>query len=173
MTAEDADRATIARLADDVLPVLINRLAKSELGEIEVREQGWRIRLRRPSGADAPSSAPAQGAQSAPVAHRPAAIAAASGHSGEGHATRREPERGLIVSPAVGYFAPRDGIGQGTGLRRGDNVGHVDVLGVRQEVVVPADGTLAAFEVESGQAVEYGQPIARMTISAGPRTADV
>lgn len=173
MTAEDADRETIARLADDVVPVLISRLAASELGEIEVREQGWRIRLRRTSGADTQPGASGHAAQGAPAAHRPAAIAAPSGHSAESHPTGREPERGLIVSPAVGYFAARDGVGQGASLRRGDIVGHVDVLGVRQEVVVPADGALASFEVESGQAVEYGQPIARMAISAAARAADV
>jgi len=42
------DRATIARLADEVVPQLIERLTKSSLGELEVRENGWRIRLRRP-----------------------------------------------------------------------------------------------------------------------------
>jgi biotin carboxyl carrier protein len=38
----------MARLADDLLPELIGRLVATGLGEIEVREDGWRIRLRRP-----------------------------------------------------------------------------------------------------------------------------
>ena len=41
-------RRTIARLAADTLPRLIERLTNSDLGELEVREDGWRIRLRRP-----------------------------------------------------------------------------------------------------------------------------
>jgi biotin carboxyl carrier protein len=41
-------------------------------------------------------------------------------------------------------------------------IGHVDVLGVRQEVVAGIDGTVTAIEVEAGQAVEYGEPIARV-----------
>ena len=32
------DRATIARLADEVVPALIERLSKSDLGELEVRD---------------------------------------------------------------------------------------------------------------------------------------
>ena len=43
------DHEQIDRLADSVLPDLISRLAASGLGEIEVREDDWRIRLRRPA----------------------------------------------------------------------------------------------------------------------------
>ena len=42
------DGATIARLAGDLLPALIARLDASDLGELEVRGEGWRIRLRKP-----------------------------------------------------------------------------------------------------------------------------
>jgi acetyl-CoA carboxylase biotin carboxyl carrier protein len=78
----------------------------------------------------------------------------------------REVLRGVVASPAVGYFAVRAGLEVGASLRSGDARGYVDVLGVRQEVVSPVDGALRAFEVESGQAVEYGQPIARVEAEA-------
>ncbi|HXQ96415.1 MAG TPA: hypothetical protein VN800_05775, partial [Candidatus Acidoferrales bacterium] len=39
---------TISRLADDLLPALIARLDASGLGELEVRTNAWRIRLRKP-----------------------------------------------------------------------------------------------------------------------------
>jgi biotin carboxyl carrier protein len=70
------------------------------------------------------------------------------------------------ISPAVGYFAPRDGVAVGVTLRAGDLIGAVDVLGVRQEVVSPIDGVLKVLEVESGAAVEYGQPIGRVEAGA-------
>jgi biotin carboxyl carrier protein len=38
----------------------------------------------------------------------------------------------------------------------------VDVLGVRQEVVAADDGVLTALEAQPGEAVEYGQPVARI-----------
>ncbi len=73
-------------------------------------------------------------------------------------------DRGMISSPAVGYFSARDGVSNGTNVRSGDVLGHVDVLGVRQEVVAPIDGILGGLEVESGQAIEYGQRIARVEL---------
>jgi acetyl-CoA carboxylase biotin carboxyl carrier protein len=158
VTGNSDERATIARLADEVVPTLIERLAKSDLGELEVRQDGWRVRLRR--GRDEPATdghaGPAQ------MAHKPAAVA----HASDAHPPRREPPRGQVSSPAVGYFAPRDGVAVGSKLRAGDLIGAVDVLGVRQEVVSPVDGVLKVLEVESGQAVEYGQPIGRVEANA-------
>lgn len=155
----DADRATIARLAEEVLPALIERLAKSQLGELEVREKGWRIRLRRPNGE-------ARGDAHAAVAQAPTHRSGSPGHGAhattDAHAPRREPPPGVITSPAVGYFSPRGGLAAGINVRRGDVIGAVDVLGVRQEVVSPIDGVLKALEVEAGGAVEYGQPIGRV-----------
>lgn len=153
------ERATIARLAHELVPTLIERLAKSELGELEVREDGWRIRLRRPS-ADGAAGGPVAVTQS--PTHKPTVAS----HSAEAHSARREPPRGLITSPAVGYFAPRDGVAVGSSLRAGDLIGNVDVLGVRQEVVSPVDGVLREIEVQPGQAVEYGQPIGRVEANA-------
>jgi biotin carboxyl carrier protein len=45
-----ADHAAIDRLADDLVPALVAKLAASGLGEIEVREGGWHVRLRMPVG---------------------------------------------------------------------------------------------------------------------------
>jgi acetyl-CoA carboxylase biotin carboxyl carrier protein len=156
MAGNSDERATIARLADEVVPALIERLAKSDLGELEVRQDGWRVRLRR-----ATNDAANRHAAPAAVPHRPAAVT----HAGEPQQARRELPRGQVKSPAVGYFALRDGVAVGSKLRSGDIIGNVDVLGVRQEVVSPADGVLKALEVESGQAVEFGQVIGRVEAS--------
>ena len=146
-------RATIARLSTDVLPRLIERLTKSELGELEVREDGWRIRLRRPrratnTAAAAPAHAEVRGAR--PV-HGPAI----------------HPVRGRITSPAVGYFTAHDGLAVGAELRQGDVIGHVDVLGVRVEVVSPADGVVGRVLAQAGEAVEYGQELLRIDLASG------
>jgi acetyl-CoA carboxylase biotin carboxyl carrier protein len=151
-------RATIARLADEVVPVLIERLTKSDLGELEVRENGWRVRLRRPLADGAAAAAPVP---QAPGQRQPHPVMAPTSSGGP-----HEAPRGVVASPAVGYFAPRKGVEVGSNLRSGDPVGYVDVLGVRQEVVSPIDGALRGFEVEAGQAVEYGQPIARVEAEA-------
>jgi biotin carboxyl carrier protein len=44
------DHAAIDRLTDDLLPALVAKLGDSGLGEIEVREGTWRVRVRRPGG---------------------------------------------------------------------------------------------------------------------------
>jgi len=165
-------RRTIARLAADTLPRLIERLTNSDLGELEVREDGWRIRLRRPNGVDLHAGADSHGADRASAG----GTASRSQHADRGGTSRGnnpqrvEAPRGLVSSPAVGYFVPRDGVGVGFKIGRGDPIGHVDVLGVRQEVVAPIDGVIASLDVEAGQAIEYGQPVAR--VDAPPVTPE-
>ena len=151
VSASEEDRQTIARLAADTLPRLIERLAKSDLGELEVREDGWRIRLSRPH-AGAPS--------------QPARPASASPSTRTQIPVRPDPPRGIVTSPAVGYFVSKDGVAVGFKVGRGDPIGFVDVLGVRQEVVAPADGVVGSLDVEAGQAIEYGQPVARIEVEA-------
>ena len=56
----------------------------------------------------------------------------------------------------------------GTRVRAGDRIGHVDVLGVRQEVASPVDGIVGATLVEPGDAVEYGQDLVRIELVSGP-----
>ncbi len=150
-----------------MVPTLIERLAGSELGELEVREDGWRDQaaptdpVADVSDADVMATARSVRAGRAGLAAdagtRPRVTSQPASDAG-----RTEPARGLITSPAVGYFAPRDGVAVGGRLRSGDAIGHVDMLGVRHEVVSPIDGMLRTIEVEAGQAVEYGQPIARL-----------
>jgi len=155
------DRATIARLTADTLPRLIERLTRSDLGELEVREDGWRIRLRRPDGNGVAQAAP-QGAGN----RQPRAAGAALSSPRTQIPVRPEPPRGIVTSPAVGYFVSKEGVVVGYKVGRGDPIGFVDVLGVRQEVVSPADGVVGGLDVEPGQAIEYGQSVARIEVEA-------
>jgi len=152
MTASDEDRQTIARLAADTLPRLIERLTKSDLGELEVREDGWRIRLSRPT----------QGGPIPAVAKAPARPTSSSSSARTQIPVRPDPPKGIVTSPAVGYFVSKEGVVVGFKVGRGDPIGFVDVLGVRQEVVAPADGVVGSMDVQPGQAIEYGQPVARI-----------
>jgi hypothetical protein len=52
-----ADHAAIDRLSGELLPALIAKLGATGLGELEVREGAWRVRLRRP-GDGASGTAP-------------------------------------------------------------------------------------------------------------------
>jgi biotin carboxyl carrier protein len=156
----------LAGLAEDVLPTLIARLERSRLGELEVRHDGWRVRLRRaeqiqPEAAELSAPPPRRGDRRT---DRPAADRSSDAASDGRPQQLRPPDRGhmTVKSPAVGYYAPRDGLSVGATVRAGDLLGHVDVLGVRQDVVAPEDGLIAALDAEPGEAVEYGQSLARL-----------
>src|SRR6266550_4672924 len=69
------DHDAIARLAGDLLPALVAKLSDSGLGEIEVREGSWRVRVRRPVG-----EGPGYARRSSDRASR-----AQPGHAGHGH----------------------------------------------------------------------------------------
>ena len=159
-----ADHAAIERLTAELLPALIAKLGATGLGELEVREGAWRVRLRRPAGAPghAPSSGPGTGRERRPTdraaADRAARTAAHHATDGAGSGTR-EARRDVATSPAVGIFQPHKDLSAGSRVRAGDRLGAVDMLGVAQEVVAPVDGVVGASLVEPGEAVEYGQEL--------------
>ena len=75
-----------------------------------------------------------------------------------------------VTSPAVGYYVPAGGMAPGARVRVGDVLGHVDVLGVRVEVPSPADGVVGHLLAQPGEAVEYGQELAR--VDPAPRARE-
>jgi biotin carboxyl carrier protein len=124
-------------LTSEVLPALIARLRASRLAELEVREPGWRVRLRRDLRASRRAS---------------------RGHAGDSQAGAEVVDgAGEARSPAVGYFSPALGLVVGQSVSTGDTLGSVDVLGIAQEVTAPVDGIVSSLLAETGQAVEYGQ----------------
>jgi acetyl-CoA carboxylase biotin carboxyl carrier protein len=156
------DHADIDRLADELLPALIAKLAATGLGELEVREGDWKVRLRRPASATPkrPSERPARGSSHA--GHPPVGTLTPVGPGRDGRDGRdggSDPRRSVATSPAVGIFQPKSGVKAGTRVRAGDRLGVVDMLGVAQEVVTPVDGLVGASLVEPGDAVEYGQEL--------------
>jgi biotin carboxyl carrier protein len=180
-----ADHAAIDRLSTELLPALIAKLGATGLGELEVREGGWRVRLRRPGEATASTGAkerrPGERERAARLgaaqagSHMPAGLTpvgpghdprdgvsragaardARDARNGTGH----EGGRIVATSPAVGVFQPRAEARAGTRVRAGDRLGSVDMLGIPQEVVAPSDGVVGASLVEPGDAVEYGQDL--------------
>jgi biotin carboxyl carrier protein len=184
-TAERAaDHAALERLADALLPALVAKLGATGLGELEVREGAWRVRLRRPAGATGPArrgtdrpsrSQPGhEGHGHPPVAlegRRPAADPGSrNGYQrGEPMTAQRAPgaspgasgdpggDRIVATSPAVGIFQP--GLAPGARVRAGDRVAIVDQLGLPQDVVSPTDGVVGATLVEAGDGVEFGEPL--------------
>ena len=178
------DHAAIDRLADELLPALVAKLGASGLGEIEIREGTWHVRLRMPAdGSAVAGRRPASGRTGSRAgdgshaersrADAPGAAATGTGPGPQGPATEPAtpvgPSRVVATSPAVGYFRPRGDLRAGTKVRAGDRIGSVDVLGIGQDLVAPGDGLIGATLVAAGEPVEYGQAIIVLEQLAGPR----
>ena len=197
-----ADHREIGRLADELIPALIARLGASGLGEVEVREGDWKVRLRRPADA-APgfgrrltdrggrtAGAPTRAVLGEPGASaRPALLPVGPGRSTDASAARLDPALGAVTdgpdpyrpaatdgpdpyraaatSPAVGYYQPRSDVRPGSRVRHGDPIASIDVLGIPQEVVSPADGIVGASMVQPGDTVEYGQQLLWVELLSG------
>ena len=182
------DHAAIDRLADDLVPALVAKLGASGLGELEIREGTWRVRLRMPSdgpvaagrrtaagrGSARASDAPPRGEHTRlEHARTETASAAEVGHAsvpaGSESAPVAGPSRLIATSPAVGYFRPRTELHAGTKVRAGDRIGSVDVLGIGQDLVAPGDGLIGATLVAAGEPVEYGQAVIILEQLGEPR----
>lgn len=153
-TSDDAPTEALDALADDVLPALIARLRASRLGELEVRTEGWRVRLRR-------EDSPVLDSAGQPTA--PAPVEAVL-----------DLPAGIATSPGVGYFGPLPDLAIGRLVQAGDLLGTIDVLGIAQEVVAPMDGIVGQLLAEDGQAVEYGQALVAIDpieVDEGPPAA--
>ena len=156
-----ADHAEIDRLSGELLPALIAKLGATGLGELEVREGAWRVRLRRPATAGAGGRDRRSGDRSSPErsTERQSERAPRGHHHTEPAASARSDSRSVATSPAVGIYQPRKDLTAGAKVRSGDRLGAVDMLGIAQEVVSPVDGIVGVSLVEPGDAVEYGQEI--------------
>jgi acetyl-CoA carboxylase biotin carboxyl carrier protein len=144
---------------------LVRELAKmldaTNLTEIEVADGDRKIRVARkpaaqaasyaaPVAAAAPASAPAVAAP-APAAAAPAGGAAAAA--------------GTVKSPMVGtcYLAPDPEaapfVKVGDSVKAGQTLLIVEAMKVMNPISAPSAGTVQAILVESGQPVEYDQPL--------------
>lgn len=143
MTDQNSAEA-IARAAADLVPALTERLNRLGLGEIEIRHGDLRVRV-------AAADQPASGAGVDVSVARP--VVGVTPSPGGAAVRHLEP----VTSPAVGHFVYADGLGPGLAVSAGDEIGFVEMLGVRHEVRATGDGVVRHLVAESGEPVEYGQ----------------
>lgn len=134
----------IARAAADLVPALTERLNRLGLGEIEIRHGDLRVRV-------AAADQPASGAGVDVSVARP--VVGVTPSPGGAAVRHLEP----VTSPAVGHFVYADGLGPGLAVSAGDEIGFVEMLGVRHEVRAASEGVVRHLVAESGEPVEYGQ----------------
>ena len=157
-----ADHASLAQLSESLVPALVQKLASSGLGELEVREGDWRIRLRRSSPSTTTisrrSERPRLGSHADREGRGRESQAVSGAPQAPAGAAPAVPRRTMVTSPAVGVFRPD--VKPGTRVRSGDRIASVDLLGIGQDVISPIDGTLTDVLPQAGEVVEYGEEVA-------------
>jgi biotin carboxyl carrier protein len=139
-------------LLDSLVPVLVERLHETGLGEIEIERDGAIVRVRAEDLGAPVASAPAPAApRGAATGATPASPAATPSAADE----RRHPVR----STAVGFVKLAPDIHVGGKVAKGSLVATVDVLGVAVDVRADHGGIVAKLRCATGDPVEYGQEL--------------
>ena len=142
--AHDTER--LGDLLDSLVPVLVQRLHETGLGEIEIERDGAIVRVRAEDLGAPAVAAPTPGAPRGGVPTAAAPTAADE---------RRHPVR----STAVGFVKLAPDIHVGGKVAKGSLVATVDVLGVAVEVRADHAGIVAKLRCATGDPVEYGQEL--------------
>jgi len=150
----------------DELRELISLLRDNGLAELELENEGFRVRLRRESGmgessqASVPHHAPAPAPAPAPASSGPA-------HPGTQATTAAAQDQDLhiISSPIVGTFYRSPSPTADAFVKIGSNVEPetvvciIEAMKLMNEIQAEASGEVVKIYVENGQPVEYGQPL--------------
>jgi len=133
---------------------LTRLLDETGLTEIEIEQNGQRVRVAR--GAVAPAPVRALSA-SAPTPHPLA----------ESAAVPLDPAKhpGVVISPMVGtaYISPEPGakpfIEVGSKVKAGETLLIIEAMKTMNQIPAPHGGTVIQILFEDGQPVEFGEPL--------------
>lgn len=144
---------------------LIELLEESGIDELEIREGEESVRISRHSkSAPAPIYAAAP-AYAAPVAAPAPVAAAVAAPAAEAAPAAAQLNGNVVRSPMVGTFyrspsptaAPFVEVGQS--VKKGDILCIVEAMKMMNHIEAETSGTIGQVLVESGQPVEYDQPL--------------
>ncbi len=152
---------------------LIDLLEESNLAEIEIKEGEESVRLsRNPVGGAVAYSAPPAAYPAArapdPVMPMASPVDAATGGRGLGDAAASGadiPDGHTVLSPMVGTFytspAPDKPafVSVGQTVKVGETLGIIEAMKMFNPIEADASGTVLAVLCESGQPVEFDQPL--------------
>lgn len=141
------------QLDQDLIRQLAALLDETNLTEIELERDDFRVRVARQVTVEAPVSIGRAAAPVAVAAPAPVAPAEAANHPG------------AVTSPMVGtaYRSPEPGartfVEIGDTVAAGDTLLIVEAMKTMNQIPAPRAGRVTAIFVEDGQPVEYGEPL--------------
>ncbi|MHC4407595.1 MAG: acetyl-CoA carboxylase biotin carboxyl carrier protein [Planctomycetota bacterium] len=143
------------------LKKIVQIMNDNDLVEIEIEEEGKRLRLRKPDAGAMPMMAAVQAAAPAPAAAAPAAAPApAAGEPAAANAGEY-----TITAPMVGTFyrAPSpdadDYVQVGAKIGPESVVCILEAMKVMNEIKAECSGEIVKICVQNAEAVEYGQAL--------------
>jgi acetyl-CoA carboxylase biotin carboxyl carrier protein len=140
------------------IKTLIELVENSGIAELEIKEGEEFVRISR-------SSTAVQHVYAAPQHHAAHAAAHAAPVAAEVPAAPAAPEGHVVKSPMVGSFyrSPSPGakafVDIGQSVNAGDTLCIIEAMKLLNEIEADHSGVIKAILVESGQPVEFGQPL--------------
>jgi acetyl-CoA carboxylase biotin carboxyl carrier protein len=148
---------------------LIDLLEESNLAEIEIKEGEESVRLARLPRGGVAMTVPAPAAplhlEHAPRATAPAPMATSSESPAAPRPSSELPDGHVVRSPMVGtfYASPSPDkpafVKIGQAVKQGETLGIVEAMKMFNPIEADVSGTLLAIQCESGQPVEFDQPL--------------
>lgn len=142
---------------------LIDTVSASELTGFKYEEKGLKLQMSKGDGEVKVVAAPAAPLPAAPLPAGPAPAPFKE-------ETEEAAKPGKVVeSPLVGtfYAAPAEDaepfVTVGSAVKKGQTLAIVEAMKLMNEIESDFDGTVEEIYVENGQAVEYGQPLFRLS----------
>ena len=133
---------------------LTKLLDETGLTEIEIEQDGQRVRVSRGARAAAPAAA----ASVVPAAPRPVAESVSAPLDPAKHP-------GVVISPMVGtaYIGAEPGgkpfIEVGSRVKAGETLLIIEAMKTMNQIPAPRAGTVVQLLFEDGQPVEFGEPL--------------
>jgi acetyl-CoA carboxylase biotin carboxyl carrier protein len=150
----DTPKGTSA-IDEDAIRALARLLDETGLTEIEIEQDGVRLRVGR--------MAPAVSVSAAPLAGRAADVAGAAASATGALDPALHP--GVVTSPMVGtaYRAPEPGakafVDVGSAVKAGETLLIIEAMKTMNQVPAPRAGMVTQILFEDGQPVEFGEPL--------------
>jgi acetyl-CoA carboxylase biotin carboxyl carrier protein len=142
------------------LKTLIDLVAESDIAELEVTEGESKVRIVKSSAAPQNQLVMMQ-----PQAAHTVSVAAPTASQDPAPAAVAEPAAHVVKSPMVGTFYRSAGPGKppyvevGAEVKEGDTLCIIEAMKLLNEIDSDASGVIKQILVESGQPVEFGQPL--------------
>ena len=148
------------------LKTLIDLVSESNISELEITEAEGKVRIVK-AGASAVAVPAVMAAPLAAAAPAAAAVTAAPAPAGAAPepAPAAEPAGHAVKSPMVGTFYRAASPGAkpfaevGQQIKEGEAICIIEAMKIMNEIEADKSGTITQILCETGQAVEYGQPL--------------